>query len=306
MQSALTGKKHTLFAVFVSSVFLFGCASAPDEEQAVETQQSVSSQTEPLASAPEESVPDVNVASESSDAPSDGSAATELEASASVGADVYDPFEGFNRAMWALNYDYLDPYFVRPVSLAYVNYTPVPVRSGVRNFLANLDEPFSAVNNVVMGNGGKALDHFNRFWINSTFGLLGFIDIASAAGIEKHDKKEFGDAIGHYGVGEGPYIMVPGYGPIILREGADVVDGLYPPASLLNFWASFGKWALEGMEKRALVVSQEATLEQSPDPYALTRDIYIQRQNYNAEIVDDTVDEEQEAYIDDYLDSFDE
>ncbi|GAL33232.1 lipoprotein [Vibrio maritimus] len=182
----------------------------------------------------------------------------------------------------------------------------MPVRSGVSNFLANLDEPFSAVNNVVMGNGSKALDHFNRFWINSTLGLLGFIDIASAAGIEKHDKKEFGDAIGHYGVGTGPYFMVPGYGPIILREGADVVDGLYPPISFLNFWASLGKWALEGMEKRALVVSQEATLERSPDPYALTRDIYIQRQNYNAEVVSDKVDEEQEAYIDDYLDSFDE
>lgn len=87
MQSALTGKKHTLFAVFVSSVFLFGCASAPDEEQAVETQQLVSSQSEQLASGPEESVPDSKAASESSDAPSDSSAATELEAGASVGVD---------------------------------------------------------------------------------------------------------------------------------------------------------------------------------------------------------------------------
>ncbi len=132
----------------------------------------------------------------------------DLSSEAPVGTDVYDPFEGFNRAMFTFNYDYLDPYLVRPVSLAYVNYTPVPIRSGVSNFLANLDEPFSAVNNVVMGNGSKALDHFNRFWINSTLGLLGFIDIASAAGIDKHDKKEFGDAIGHYGVGTGPYFMV--------------------------------------------------------------------------------------------------
>jgi len=83
-----------------------------------------------------------------------------------------DPFEGFNRAMWDINYEYLDPYLVRPVSLAYVGYTPVPVRSGISNFLANLDEPASMVNNLFMGNGEKALDHFNRFWINSTFGLL--------------------------------------------------------------------------------------------------------------------------------------
>ena len=98
-----------------------------------------------------------------------------------------DPFEGFNRAMWDINYEYLDPYLVRPVSLAYVGYTPVPVRSGISNFLANLDEPASMVNNLFMGNGEKALDHFNRFWINSTIGLLGLIDIASEAGITKYD-----------------------------------------------------------------------------------------------------------------------
>jgi phospholipid-binding lipoprotein MlaA len=290
MQSASTGKKITLFAVFVSCVFLFGCSSSPEEIQPIESQET----TTTLDSS----------SSESSDLQVENSEQQPDNDTTQVGTDVYDPFESFNRAMWAINYDYLDPYFVRPVSLAYVNYTPDPVRLGVRNFLANLDEPFSAVNNVVMGNGGKALDHFNRFWINSTLGLLGFIDIASAAGIEKRDKKEFGDAIGHYGVGTGPYFMIPGYGPITLREGADVVDGLYPPISFLNFWASFGKWALEGMEKRALVVPQEATLEQSPDPYSLTRDIYIQRQNYKAEVVDDEVDAEEEAYIDDYLEDF--
>lgn len=216
--------------------------------------------------------------------------------------NVYDPLESINRVMWDFNYDYLDPYLVRPVSLTYVNYTPVPVRSGVRNFLANLDEPFSMVNNAVMGNGSKAVDHFNRFWINSTFGLLGLIDIASAAGIEKRDKKEFSDAIGHYGVGNGPYFMVPGYGPITLREGADVVDGLYLPLSLLSFWGSVGKWAFEGMETRAQLVSQEATLENSPDSYSLMRDVYIQRQNFNAEIeVEFSQDSEEEALIDSYL-----
>ncbi|MFC5078231.1 VacJ family lipoprotein [Vibrio thalassae] len=291
MQSALTGKKNVLFAVFVSSVFLFGCSSSPEDVEPIESQETTLAPSDSSLNAAD-NLRINNIADQTSDDVTQ------------VGTEVYDPFESFNRAMWTINYDYLDPYFVRPVSLAYVNYTPDSVRLGVRNFLANLDEPFSAVNNAVMGNGGKALDHFNRFWINSTLGLLGFVDIASAAGIEKRDKKEFGDAIGHYGVGTGPYFMVPGYGPITLREGADIVDGLYPPISFLNFWASLGKWALEGMEKRALVVPQEAMLEQSPDPYSLTRDIYIQRQNYKAEVADDEVDAEQEAYIDDYLDDF--
>lgn len=218
--------------------------------------------------------------------------------------DINDPFEGFNRAMWDINYDYLDPYLVRPVSLGYVEYVPVPVRSGISNFLSNLDEPASMVNNLVMGNGGRAVDHFNRFWINSTFGLLGFIDIASRAGINNHGDRAFSDAIGHHGVGHGPYVMVPGYGPWTVRETADVVDGLYAPLSYLNFWAGLGKWALEGMETRAALASQEATLHNSPDPYSLTRDIYIQRQDYKAEVVTDEYDVEEEAYLDDYLDDF--
>lgn len=217
---------------------------------------------------------------------------------------VSDPFEGFNRSMWAINYDYLDPYVVRPVSLAYVGYTPRPVRLGISNFLSNLDEPASMVNNLVMGNGGKAFDHFNRFLINSTFGLLGLIDIASDAGITDHNEKALGDALGHYGVGNGPYVMVPGYGPWTVRETADFADGMYVPLSLLNFWAGLGKWAFEGMETRASLVTQEAMLENSPDPYALTREVYIQHQDFKAEIESkqQEIDHDEEAYLDEYLD----
>ena len=240
------------------------------------------------------SVPDEEVAQ------SDSQVTTEYEAE----SHPNDPFEGFNRTMWDINYEYLDPYLVRPVSLAYVNYTPVPVRTGISNFLANLDEPASMVNNLIMGNGEKALDHFNRFWINTTFGLVGLIDIASEAGITKYDDKSFSDAIGHYGVGNGPYFMIPGYGPVTTREVTEQVDGLYLPLSLLNFWAGLGKWALEGMESRAQLVSQEALLEDSPDPYALTRDIYIQRRDFKAEIEPEEVDLEEEDLIDGYLEDF--
>ncbi|MDF2153766.1 MlaA family lipoprotein [Vibrio sp. CAU 1672] len=223
----------------------------------------------------------------------------------SSGVEVFDPLEDFNRTMWAINYDYLDPYLVRPVSLAYVNYTPVPLRTGIANFLSNLDEPSSMVNNLLMGNGEKAVNHFNRFWINSTFGIFGLFDIATAAGITKYDDKAFSDAIGHYDVGHGPYFMIPGYGPYTLREVTDTVDGMYVPLSYFNFWAGLGKWALEGMEKRALVVPQEAQLEASPDPYLLTRDIYIQRQNYKAEVDTHTeINEDEEDYLDQYLEDF--
>lgn len=152
---------------------------------------------------------------------------------------VYDPFESINRVMWDINYDYLDPYVARPVSLAYVNYVPSPVRTGIRNFIANLDEPASMVNSIIMLEGEQAITHFNRFWINSTFGLAGLIDIASLADIGNPGDRAFGDAMGYYGVGNGPYFMVPMYGPITLREGAgDLVDDLYFPLNLLSFWQS--------------------------------------------------------------------
>lgn len=218
-------------------------------------------------------------------------------------SEANDPLEGFNRAMWTLNYDYLDPYIVRPAAIAYVDYTPSPIRTGISNFLGNLDEPSSIINNLLMGNGTKALDHFNRFWINSTFGLLGLIDIASAAGITDHDEKAFSDAVGHYGVGNGPYVMIPGYGPWTVRESVDVVDSTYAPLSYLNIWAGLGKWALEGLETRAALVPQEAMLDNSPDPYALTRDAYLQRQDFNAEI-EEEYNEEEEAYLDEYLDEY--
>ncbi|EKO3627079.1 VacJ family lipoprotein [Vibrio metschnikovii] len=213
-----------------------------------------------------------------------------------------DPLEGFNRAMWKINYDYLDPYLARPVSLAYVDYVPSPLRRGLANFLSNLDEPASMVNNLIMGNGEKALDHFNRFWLNSTFGLLGLIDIASEAGIRKHDDKQFGDAIGYYGVGNGPYLMVPGYGPYTVREVADTVDGWYVPLAYLNIWGSIGKWAVQGMETRAALVPQEAMLQRSPDPYALTREVYLQRRDFKAERDTEHYDTDQEDFLDDYLD----
>ncbi|MCQ1058338.1 MlaA family lipoprotein [Photobacterium sp. ZSDE20] len=220
---------------------------------------------------------------------------------------VYDPFEGFNRAMWDLNYDYLDPYLVRPVSLAYVDYTPSFIRTGIKNFLANLDEPASMVNSALMLNGEETVRHFNRFWINSTFGVFGLIDIASAADIRKPVDKQFGDTMGKYGVANGPYFMFPVYGPLTLREGAgDVVDGLYLPLSALSFWQSLGKWAFEGMEDRAALVKQEAILKDSPDSYIFTRDAYIQNKNFRATGGNDEMLElEDEAYLDDFLDEID-
>ncbi|KDM93089.1 ABC transporter [Photobacterium galatheae] len=231
----------------------------------------------------------------------------ELQSLETPESTAYDPFEGFNRAMWTVNYEYLDPYFLRPVSLAYVDYVPSPLRTGLRNFLSNLEEPANMLNSFLMQNPEKAVDHFNRFWINSIFGLGGLIDIASAADISPPGQQSFPDTLGYYGVGNGPYFMIPAYGPVTLREGAgDWVDKLYFPLNLLTFWQSAGKWALEGMENRAKLVAQEPMLNNSPDPYVFTRDAYIQYKNFRAG--GEAVESDQpvnEDYLDDYLDEID-
>ncbi|BAX52327.1 putative phospholipid-binding lipoprotein MlaA [Photobacterium damselae subsp. piscicida] len=228
----------------------------------------------------------------------------ETDTAAEQAMDVYDPFQSFNRVMWDINYDYLDPYLVRPVSLAYVDYVPTPIRSGISHFLANLDEPASMVNSLLMQNPKAALAHFNRFWINSIFGLAGIFDIASLADINNPGDRSFSDTTGYYGLGNGPYFMVPGYGPTTLRETTDLVDDLYPMLSYLNFWQGLAKWALEGMEDRAALVKQEALLKNSPDPYIFTRDAYIQYKDFLASDGKATV--EKEAQFDDsYLDEID-
>jgi phospholipid-binding lipoprotein MlaA len=212
-----------------------------------------------------------------------------------------DPIEGFNRSMWDINYNYLDPYIIRPVSMAYVNYTPSFIRSGIANFFSNLDEPASVVNNLLMGNGHEAVNHFNRFWMNTTFGLFGLFDFAGAVGVPKEENRSFSDAVGHYDVGHGAYVMLPGYGPTTVRNTTDVVDEMYFPLSYLNFWGAISKFVFQGMESRASVVSQEPMLEASPDPYAFTRDAYLQRQDYKADLAPEAVDLEEEAFLDDYL-----
>ena len=298
----------------VTSMTMTACAQAPDEpsvsdvtniEQAFVTESDValSAESEPNGTA--EGLGDY-------DEDYDEALAAVLEEVELAGGEyavpgVYDPFEGFNRAMWNLNYDYFDPYLARPVSLAYVNHTPSFIRTGIKNFLANLDEPASMVNSALMLNGEEAVRHFNRFWINSTFGIFGLIDIASAADIRKTTSKEFGDTLGNYGVANGPFFMFPAYGPLTLREGAgDIVDGLYLPLSALSFWQSLGKWVFEGMEDRAALVSQEALLEDSPDSYIFTRDAYIQNKNFRATGGNGQVlEQEDEAYLDDFMDEID-
>ncbi|MGX2956690.1 MlaA family lipoprotein [Ursidibacter arcticus] len=190
-----------------------------------------------------------------------------------------DPLEGFNRAMWKVNYEYLDPYVLEPVAKGWRDYVPSPVKTGLVNVANNLDEPASFVNRLLEGEGQKAMVHFTRFWFNTIFGLGGLIDFASMTNDLKleNGRRTFGDTLGSYDVPTGAYVMLPAYGPATPRQDlGGIVDTTYPVLSLLATPWSIAKFTVQGVNKRAELLGQDALLKQSQDPYATFREAYFQ------------------------------
>lgn len=212
-------------------------------------------------------------------------------------AERSDPLEGFNRAMWKVNYNYLDPYLLRPVAKGWRDYVPDPMKTGVTNFTSNLDEPMSFVNRLLEGNFKQAMVHFDRFWINSVFGLAGFIDIASASELlRKPADRQFGDVLGHYGIGTGSYIVLPGYGAATPRQDlGHIADMTYPMLSLLGPWGLL-KWSIEGIDKRSKVLDQDGLLQQAQDPYVTFREAYFQ--NLQFKVSDGKVNPKEDEKLD--------
>lgn len=190
-----------------------------------------------------------------------------------------DPLEGFNRAMWKVNYEYIDPYVLKPVATGWRDYVPSPIKTGLTNVANNLDEPASFVNRLLEGEGKKAMIHFNRFWINSIFGLGGLIDWASQTQDLKLDNgnREFGHTLGSYNVPAGAYIMVPGYGATTPRQAVGkAADSAYPVLSMLTMPWTAAKFAVQGVDSRSKLLDQDALLQQSSDPYITFREAYFQ------------------------------
>lgn len=190
-----------------------------------------------------------------------------------------DSLEGFNRAMWKVNYEYIDPYVLEPVAKGWRDYVPSPVKTGLVNVANNLDEPASFVNRLLEGEGKKAMIHFTRFWFNTIFGLGGLIDFASKTPDLKleNGNRDFGDTLGTYGVPTGPYIMLPAYGPATPRQDlGDIVDTTYPVLSMLATPWSIVKWGVQGIDKRSSLLGKDALLKQSQDPYSTFREAYFQ------------------------------
>ncbi len=222
-------------------------------------------------------------------------------------SDPRDPFEVINRPFWTFTWDYVDKYIAKPASEVYTTYTPPFLRTGLYNMALNLNEPASIINNALQLKFTAAAKSTGRFVLNSTIGLFGFYDPASDFEWSG-EQEEFGEVLGSYGVGDGPYLVVPGLGPSSVREEVgDYVDRLYWPLAVIDFWPNIVRLGVLALEKRAAVRDQEQLVVESEDPYEFIKNAYFQNMNFklhdgNPPIV---IDEAEEAEIDAFLDEFD-
>ena len=188
-----------------------------------------------------------------------------------------DPFESYNRAMFSFN-ESVDRTLFKPVSEAYKETMPKPVRKSVGNFFSNIDDAFVVVNDVLQLKIGQALMDFSRLVWNSTIGIAGLFDVASHMELPKH-KEDFGQTLGYWGVGEGPYLILPFFGPSTLRDTTGmVIESPYHPVNQIEdpetYWAVV---ALMAVDARAELLSATKILDEAAlDRYTFLRDSYLQ------------------------------
>ncbi|PCI60949.1 MAG: ABC transporter [Methylophilaceae bacterium] len=193
-----------------------------------------------------------------------------------------DPLESVNRGVYKFN-DITDRAILKPVASAYKTVTPSPIRKGFSNFFNNLSSITTVLNDILQLKFANAFTDAGRFVINSTFGLAGFIDVASMDNIPVH-KEDFGQTLGHWGVGNGPYLVLPILGSSTLRDATGfVVDRA--TSDPITYTHNIGEIRLHNQLRAAqLLVGRTELLDASDfvdtaalDPYSFTRDAYLQR-----------------------------
>ena len=211
-------------------------------------------------------------------------------------ADVNDPYEEINRKIFAFN-DSLDRNFLLPVSRGYRFLMPAFAEQGVRNFFSNLEDFNGAINALMQGQLEGAARDSGRFLLNSTGGLLGFVDIATVMGIDPY-RTDFGHTLAIWGVNPGPYLMVPAFGPRTLRSGTGYIfDTLVSAQSAIDSLpARVTLSSLELVEDRADLVETEDLI--FGDRYIFIRDVYLQQRE--ALMSDGEVEDSFSDYYEDF------
>ncbi len=214
-------------------------------------------------------------------------------------SEVNDPFENINRKTFEFN-ENLDEKILKPTAKFYSKFPP-RIKNGITNFFNNLEEVDTCVNQLLQGKPKKSANDLTRFLINSTVGLGGFIDVASKMGLERHEE-DFGQTLAVWGVGEGPYIMLPGLGPSTLRDTLSM-----PVSSFLSVTFHMTETdvnitlkSIDAIETRERLLDVESLL--SGDKYVFVKDAYFQSIQYEVkdgiDVQDDFVDDMDDFLID--------
>lgn len=195
-------------------------------------------------------------------------------ASTSPNANPKDPFEGFNRSMYKFN-DTLDRAVLKPVAKGYKAVLPDPAQKMVHNFFSNIDDIFVTGNDLLQLKLAQAASDFTRVWVNSTFGVLGLFDVADR--LEKHNE-DFGQTLGYWGAGSGPYLVLPLLGPSSVRDGTGLaVDSYYGVIeNIPDIPTRNGLYVTNKIDQRAQLLDTEKILEDTVvDRYSFIRDGYL-------------------------------
>lgn len=192
--------------------------------------------------------------------------------------DPRDPWESFNRGTYKFNTDF-DNAFVKPVARGYKAITPEQVDRSITNFFNNVADVTSAVNNLLQFKLSRFGSDVGRVAVNSTVGIVGLFDVATNMGLPSY-KEDFGQTLGYWGFGPGPYVVLPLLGPSSVRgtfgwAGDILVDPFFSVSKDEIYW---GFVALRLIDTRAdLLKASEIIEENAIDPYSVVRDAYLQR-----------------------------
>lgn len=192
--------------------------------------------------------------------------------------DPRDPFEGVNRAIYRFN-DKVDETVARPVARTYVRVVPAEIRDRVRNFFGNIGDFFIGANNFLQGKFEDGVSDWARVAFNTTIGLFGIHDVATDMGYEKHNE-DFGQTLGRWGAGAGPYLVLPLLGSSTLRDGIGSAFDLYtdPLAEVRPYDVQYSLVGLRLTQTRADLLEASRILEEAAlDRYVFQRDAYLQR-----------------------------
>lgn len=193
-----------------------------------------------------------------------------------------DPLEGMNRGIYKFN-DVTDRALFKPIATAFKTIAPTPVRKGFNNFFNNLGSITTVLNDLLQLKFANAFTDAGRFIINSTFGLAGFIDVAAMDNIPNH-KEDFGQTLGYWGAGNGAYLVLPFLGSSSLRDTTGLVFDTVT-SDPITYTHNIGQIRLHNQLRAAQFTDRRTELldakdiidDASLDPYAFTRDAYLQR-----------------------------